>query len=75
MHNFLFYLHICGARSRLGPIIGCCNITEAKSREVCTVLLDKGLEVGTPQRLLKVVKVTVYSLGRVPRSKRRYSMI
>ena len=24
-------------------IVGCCNFTEAKSREVCTVLLDKGL--------------------------------
>ena len=23
--------------------VGCCNFTEAKSREVCTVLLDKGL--------------------------------
>ena len=24
-------------------IIGCCNFTETESREVCTVLLDKGL--------------------------------
>ena len=24
-------------------IVGCCNFTEAKSREVCTVLLDKEL--------------------------------
>ena len=24
-------------------IVGCCNFTEAKSREVCTGLLDKGL--------------------------------
>jgi len=24
-------------------IVGCCNFTEAKSREVCTILLDKGL--------------------------------
>jgi len=70
-----FVLSTRGARSRLGPIIGCCNITEAKSHEVCTVLLDKGLEVGTLQRLLKLVNVTVYSLGRVPRSKRRYGMI
>ena len=24
-------------------IVGCCNFTKAKSHEVCTVLLDKGL--------------------------------
>ena len=30
-------------RSHFLNIVGCCNFTEAKSREVCTVLLDKGL--------------------------------
>ena len=29
-------------QSFLFNIIGCCNFTEAKSCEVCTVLLDKG---------------------------------
>jgi len=28
-------------------IIGCCNFTEAKSCEVCTVLLNKGLFLDT----------------------------
>ena len=27
----------------LKNIVGCCNFTEAKSREVCMVLLDRGL--------------------------------
>ena len=32
-----------GLTSHFLNIIGCCNFTEAKIREVCTVLLDKGL--------------------------------
>ena len=30
-------------RSQCLNIVGCCNFTEAKSHEACTVLLDKGL--------------------------------
>ena len=43
--------------SHLKNIIGCCNFTEAKSREVCTVLLVKGLFSKTEWRFQKICSV------------------
>ena len=53
-------------------IVGCCNFTEVKSREVCTVLLEKGLFLKNrmtfatkcsvwPSSTLKTVDMEYYS--------------
>ena len=42
-------------RTHFKNIVGCCHFTEAKSREVCTVLLDKGLFLKNRTTLPKTV--------------------
>ena len=46
-------------------IVGCCNFTETKSCEVCTVLLDKGIFLYNQMTLAKNAVCLKLSIGSI----------